>query len=159
MNTENLISWSDIVADLITMQDSTTLYLEALRKSTLRVKLVHQQENDMAITRISKLYFSTCEMPVIYSVSHIHKHLLTDDEYRLITTAELPLGHIFTTINPLSAVYKENIAIEHRFFENEIALMQLKESTLYKKKYDFLIGSRKVAVIEEFFNLESLQRY
>lgn len=159
MNTDNLISWSNVVDDLIKMEDSTTLYFEALRKSRLRVKIIRQEKDDLIIKRISKLYFSSYEHPLIYSTSYIYKSLLTEEEDRLITAQELPLGRIFTQLNCESAIHKKNITVEDNIFENETILMNLPHGPLYKKRYDFLIGSRKVATIEEFFNLESIQRY
>jgi chorismate-pyruvate lyase len=159
MNTDNLIAWDEIVVDLIKMKDSTTLYLEALRKSRLRVKILKQEEAGSVITRISKLYFSSYDHPVIYSVSNVHKELLTADEYRLIVAQELPLGSIFTQLNRVSSITKKNITVEDNLFEEEAVLMKLPIKPLYRKRYDFIIGSRKVATIEEFFNLESLQRY
>lgn len=159
MNTDNIISSSEILVELIKMEDSTTLYLEALRKSRLRVKILKQEEDGLIITRISKLYFSSYDHPVIYSVSNMHKDLLTADEYHLIVAQELPLGKIFTQLNRVSAIVKKNITVEDDIFEKEAVIMKLPVKPLYKKRYDFLIGVRKVATIEEFFNLESLQRY
>jgi chorismate-pyruvate lyase len=159
MNTDNLISWSNVVDDLIKMEDSTTLYLEALRKSRLRVKIIRQEKDDLVIKRISKLYFSSYEHPLIYSTSYIYKNLLTAEEDRLVNGQELPLGRIFTELNCISAIHKKNIIVENNMFGKEAILMNLPEGPLYKKRYDFLIGSRKVATIEEFFNLESIQRY
>jgi chorismate-pyruvate lyase len=159
INADHLVLASDIIDDLIDLKSSTTVYLEALRKSRMNVQMIDQHLDGELIIRVTKLYFSSFYHPLIYSVSTIYKNLLTMDEYKLIMAEDLPLGRIFIQLNGLSAISKTNISIVKDMFPRETQSMNLAEDPIYRKSYNFMVGRRNVATIDEFFNIQSVQRF
>jgi chorismate-pyruvate lyase len=161
-NTSRTIFTTTVIQEVIDLNKSTTLYLEGLCNKKLKVQVVsqHEQENNESvdIIRVSKLFFDTAESPLLYCKSYIQKALLTEDEYELISNTAIPLGKIFAELNNPSVIYKENITISKGVYEVEAAAMKLLSGRMYKKSYRFFIGLRPLAVIEEFFNEESLNR-
>lgn len=158
-NNGNLVDAKDMLSGLLVSARSTTMYLESMHGRKLNVSLMHQSEDAMHIQRVTRLYFSSEETPLIYSVSTIRKKLLTEREYEMITQGKQPLGKIFSLLNHPSMIYKINIEVEEDAFSKEAGIMKLAEGgPLYRKSYDFLVGARDVAMIEEFFNEESLSR-
>jgi chorismate-pyruvate lyase len=147
-----------ITEELLTTAYSTTLYLETMKRKKLNVKVVSQDETDAVIRRVSKLYFSDPDTPLLYCVSLLRIKLLLPEEYRLVKLQEMPLGTVFSGIHHPSVIFKKNLQVIISEFPVEVKEMKLEKGPLYSKSYSFLIGVREVATINEFFNEESLHR-
>lgn len=145
-------------SDLIDTQFSTTLMLEANRNEPLKVLIDEQMKTSSIIKRISKLYFSSVDSPLIYSISHINNLSLSEQERNLILEHQIPLGKLFSRLHGPKSIKKYNLEVEKSAFTHIANKMHLDSKMLFKKKYDFFINNRHVAFIEEYFSPESIQR-
>ena len=151
-----------LVDKLIALDGSTTLFLESLRGARLKVRIESQIETNassqLTIVRTVKLFFESAEIPILYCKSFLNKHQLTEEEYRSLMTKEIPIGIVFHRFNDASSITKRNISISKEMNPDLAVLLNVKSSTLFKKKYEYWVGNRGVGYICEFFNEESLAR-
>mgnify|MGYP003578014670 CR=1 FL=1 len=139
-----------VLNELIYSSDSTTKYLEELKKSNLRVSLERQIElefqNRTDIVRYSALYFGDKKNIVLYCTCILNKGRLSKEEFQLIKAGEMPIGRIFLTSSD-SVFKKENIKTS-KITSTEIAKkLYTKNNVLHKKVYNLIVGCREIGII------------
>lgn len=151
-----------LIDSLLKLEDSTTYFLESLHGKALELEIDSQSEEftgpQCIIKRVVKLYFLTAILPTLYCESHIHKNALTNEEYRLLVTSEIPIGKLFKTLNNSDAIQKKNITVTADRSPNITTIMNVAPGMLWKKQYDYWVGDRHIGLIKEYFNEESLTR-
>jgi len=151
-----------LVDKLIALDGSTTFFLESLRGARLMVRIESQTETSSSsrqiITRAVKLFFESADVPVLYCKSFLNRDQLTAEEYRSLMTKEIPIGIVFHHFNEAASITKRNICINKETNPKLAAFLNVKSSSLFKKKYEYWVGDRGVGYICEFFNEESLAR-
>lgn len=151
-----------LVDKLIALDGSTTFFLESLRGARLMVSIESQTETYSAsrqiITRAVKLFFESADTPVLYCESFLNPDQLTSEEYGLLMTKEIPIGIVFHHFNEATSITKRNICINKETNAHLAAFLNVKSSSLFKKKYEYWVGNRRIGYICEFFNEESLAR-
>jgi len=152
----------DISTSLLDITDSTTLFLESLKGSTLRVSIDAQSEQEEGdnwlVTRTSRLFFLSPHNPVLFCMSSIHKRELAPDEYRSMMETDTPIGRIFLSFNDNRVIQKQNVTIALANDRTIAARLNIKDCLVYRKEYDYVVGGRGVGRITEYFNEESLRR-
>lgn len=151
-----------LVKKLMALTTSTTLFLEALKGSRLKVDIVSQSEKFIAphqvIERIVKLFFDVPDLPVLYCVSVINREQLTAAEYQSLVADVLPIGYVFHHFNEGGGIQKRHVVISREVNTVLAEWLQVKSDLVYRKKYDYWVGERKIGHISEYFNEESLSR-
>ena len=157
-----MIMKEDLIANLLDLTHSTTLFLEALKGEKLRVSVDAQSEQEdhenCLITRTTRLFFHSPETPALFCMSRLHKRELTGEEYRSLTETDTPIGIVFLNFNGARAIEKKNITIAMGNDRATAARLNVLNPLLYRKEYDYVVGSRNIGRIIEFFNEESLRR-
>lgn len=147
---------------LIELEGSTTLFLQDLRGQCLRVGFESQDEmessGECVIIRAVRLYFDSFEAPLLYCKSALAKENLTEQEYKLLTETDLPIGILFPRLNGPELIKKRNILIGEAVDPCLAISLNVNSTLVFEKKYEYWIGNRKVGIISEFFNSESLSR-
>ncbi len=151
-----------LLLKLSEMNDSTTLFLESLRGSSLQLNIESQVETPEletnVITRIVKLYFESSAVPVMYCVSYLNKNNLKREEYQSLLDAQLPIGKVFHCYNRADLIRKVNILVTRENDDNVAGCLNVKSSLVTRKRYDYWVGDREIGSICEFYNEESLER-
>jgi chorismate-pyruvate lyase len=151
-----------LLDDLLRLEDSTTLFLESLNGSDLKVEISSQFEEKLNgthfITRTTILFFRSPDRPALYCISYLDKDNLTDSEYLLLTGSTIPIGRLFMQLNHDHVIRKDNIAFSKETNEEIADRLNIPCSPLYRKEYDYWVGERRIGRIIEFFNEESLMR-
>jgi hypothetical protein len=151
-----------IMDRLLTSADSTTLYLESLRKEKLMVVIESQtlvyENNIQVIKRVVKLFFDTPEQPLLYCISRLNKSVLSKIEMTQLLDDVLPIGKVFTTLNDPQTIFKTNICVSQRVDHGLKDILNVESELIFKKQYDYEVGNRKIGQIIEYFNEESLKR-
>jgi len=146
------------ITKMLDLKLSTTKFLESIANDILKVKINHQFEKDLAIERDTFLFFKNYDNPVIWSVSILDRSCLTDIEYHLLMNSDLPIGRIFNDVKSETYLNKSNIDIVMGEHEIASSRLNINSSIVFEKKYDLIVANRKIGVITEFFNEESLAR-
>lgn len=151
-----------LIDKFLELKSSTTFFLEEIRGEKLWSLVESQYEtvenNHTIINRIVKLYFESPQIPVLYCESRLVKEQMTQGEYEHIVDGELPIGRIFHRFNQAESIVKKEFAV-NRCWDNRIAKnLNVKNQKVYNKCYDYWVSGRKVGVIHEYFNEESLER-
>jgi len=153
---------SDIVSRVIGLEDSTTLFLESLSARPLKVMVESQVEtkelNDEVLKRTVKLFFESASTPVLFCVSELHLEKLKTEEYRWLKETLMPIGKIFQFFNQGAIIKKNNITIARQQDPVIAASLHVGFIEITSKRYDYWVGDRKIGVVCEFFNAESLER-
>lgn len=144
------------------MNDSTTLLLESLRGSSLRLNIESQVETREleanVIKRTVKLYFESSAAPVMYCVSYLNKNNLKWEEYQSLVEEQLPIGKVLHCYNRAELIRKINISVTRENDENIAEFLNVKSPLVTRKRYDYWVGDREIGSICEFYNEESLER-
>ncbi len=149
---------TDLTTTLISLESSTTLYLERVKNKKLKVWIETQEQAMDVIQRATRLYFSSSELPSLYCISHLEAAMLSPEERCLILHSEMPLGLIFLQNNPPAIIRKKNLETVEEDNADVARRLQIDSSLLYRKSYEYWIGDRNIGTIIEFFNEETLQR-
>ncbi len=138
------------------------MFLESMSGRSMYVKIGSQLEEARDdrpfIIRTTMLFFHTPERPALYCVSYLDKGQLTEEEYRFLMATTVPIGKLFLQLNHNEDIRKENISFSVEHNEEIAGCMNVTYPLLYRKTYDYLVGSRRIGRIIEFFNEESLGR-
>ena len=152
----------DLIACLLDLADSTTLFLESFKGAQLRISIDAQSEREEGdnclITRATRLFFLSPDTPALFCTSCLDKHVLTHNEYCSLMETDTPIGKVFLNFNDARAIQKKNVTIALGSDRLTAARLNVKDSILYRKEYDYVVGKRKIGRIIEFFNEESIQR-
>jgi chorismate-pyruvate lyase len=151
-----------LVNELIALGDSTTLFLELVKGERLRVMVESQQETgegaERVIIRVVRLYFQVPEAPVLYCTSELKVSELTEREYKELQKGMVPIGRVFNSLNAGIAIRKNNIYFRQECNPALAALLNVRSTKIFEKRYDYWVGDRLIGYISEFFNEESLER-
>ena len=153
---------TQLIRDLLSLENSTTVLLESVFGSRLLVKVESQYEIQIAgttmIERIALLGLESSVETLLFCVSYFNKEKLKEEEYQKIIAGELPVGKIFMFENPGTPIYKKNISIKERLDPRVARKLNLQSPMIFHKRYNYWIGDRKVGHIMEAFNEESLSK-
>ena len=148
---------SQMLEELITLEDSTTLFLEHLKGELLKVKLISQVESLGTLKRTVVLFFDSNKAPVLYCESSLKIGNIMSSEYKQLIEGKQPIGKVFNYKSPTVAMKK---GIEIKKLHNRLVAdtMNVRSQTFYKKTYSYVINGRDIGQISEFFNMETLNR-
>jgi len=151
----------DIVSEILSLEESTTFFLEHLRNDALLVQIKSQSEISspagLIIKRSVILYFERLHSPALYSVSFLYKNLLTENELKLLENTNTPIGRIFNPNDQPSVIFKKNIRSGSIRCLEISEMLKVRTDLLWTKTYDFWVGTRNIGNICEYFNYQSLQ--
>jgi len=151
-----------LIGELLRLEDSTTLFLESVKRIKLKVQLESQTETfesgSCIIKRVTRLFFETPQSPVLYCISYLRKNELTETEYRYLVDGNLPIGRLFMQVNDAGEIRKTDISATLEKDADIAERLNVGSDIVHKKMYDYWIGNRKIGHIVEFFNKESLSR-
>jgi len=152
----------NLVGILAGLDTSTTLFLESLRGDRLKVLLESQNElytpPDHVVERVTKLYFDSPELPLLYCRSSLNRIALKTEEYECLAGGILPIGVVFHQFNDGASIKKKKITVS-KVISPELALsLKVCFDLVYQKTYEYWIGDRHIGFIREFYNEESLGR-
>jgi len=155
-NTVNLIT------RLAELNHSTTLFLESIRGEYLKILLESQDElfihQNNIIKRVTKLYFDSSDVPLLYCTSYLNKSELTNIEYASLAEGILPIGIVFHRYNDAHSIKKRNVVVSKEINTDIASSLHVSSPLIFQKKYDYWVGDRQIGYICEFFNEESLDR-
>ncbi|TRX60210.1 hypothetical protein FNH22_09180 [Fulvivirga sp. M361] len=151
-----------LIDKFLELQSSTTFFLEETCggkiHSSIQLQYETQQSGSTLINRAVKLYFNSPAMPILFCKSFLVKEKMTPQEYNAIAFDELPIGRIFHAYNPTESIMKQHFRTE-KYSSNSIAKeLNVSSNKIYDKQYDYWVDNRKIGVIHEYFNEESLGR-
>jgi chorismate-pyruvate lyase len=136
---------------------STTKLIEELTGQKLNVKVVYQKEiieNDcVQFIRMSELILEKLNRIVIYSISSFGSNNMSKEQINELREGIMPIGKIFGVDN----ISKKNIVVETKKDLRMAKKLHVKSNMVYSKKYELLANGKKIGVIKEFFNEESLK--
>ncbi|HLZ87759.1 MAG TPA: hypothetical protein VKQ52_10975 [Puia sp.] len=159
MSIDNSVSLMTRLAEL---KHSTTLFLESIRGEYLKVLLESQAEvwahSNTIIERVTRLYFDSSDLPVLYCTSHLNKSNLTVQEYTSLAEGLLPLGIVFHRYNHAHSIKKTNVVLSEEINRDIARSLNVTSPLIFQKRYDYWVGDRQIGYICEFFNEESLDR-
>lgn len=153
---------NQLIKDLLDLEGSTTYLLEFVFGSKLKVDVISQYEKRMLqsvyLERAVRLYFHSAESPQMYCVSYFDVKKLKQEEKTLLMENKLPVGKLFLQLNPGEYIKKTNLKVGYLQDAYLIPELEVSDSPIYRKTYDYWIGERKVGFIEENFSKESFNR-
>jgi chorismate-pyruvate lyase len=151
-----------LVNELIDLGDSTTFFLELVKGERLQVTVQSQEETgegaERLIRRVVSLYFRSQDAPVLYCSSELKVSMLTDREYTGLKEGTLPIGRLFNSLNTEMDIRKNNIYVRQVRNPALAALLNVRSTNIFEKRYEYRVGDRLIGHISEFFNEESLER-
>ena len=147
---------------LLTMQHSTTKFLEELAGKKLKVKLEFQRElyttpDQLEIVRVTRLYLDDPQSPVIYSITSLPKKDLKPKEIEDIKDGNIPLGRVFK-LTERKGFRKSRITIQTIRDERMSKRLNVLGTWFFAKEYCLWVGNRRIGNIKEIFNEESFLR-
>lgn len=151
-----------LIKNLIVLDGSTTTFMEQFRSRQLSVDVISQDfksvEGCEQIERHASLFFEDKTQPALYCTSLLNRKELTYDEYALLTINLIPIGRIFSKLNPDIPIIKLDTRTKLSIDHKHASLLKVKSPLIYKKQYSYWVGSRQIGEIIEYFNGESLVR-
>ncbi len=145
---------------ILRMTGSTTRLLEELSGRKLLVNTEFQKGmitgSEAEIVRMTRLYFSSVESPVILSISSLAAANLTEREVGDIRGGQIPLGTIFSSNG--NTLWKSGICFKTLDDGRLARKLNVADSRLFSKEYVLWTGDRRVGIIKEIFNEESVMR-
>ncbi|MCP5050293.1 MAG: DUF98 domain-containing protein [bacterium] len=164
-NIKNNVDPKKELEKLLTMEGSTTAFLEKLAGKKLNVSMEFQkeihEEAGLEIVRLVKLYFDDPQHPVILAITSLPKATLTQTEIRQIKDGSIPIGKIFG-ITKTKQFRKSDITMEEvsdRRLAKKLNVADVeKEHKCFKKEYTLWVKDRKIGVIKEIFTEQSFLR-
>jgi chorismate-pyruvate lyase len=147
---------------LLTMQHSTTKFLEELAGKKLKVNLEFQRELyttplQLEIVRVTRLYLDHPQYPVIYSITSLPKKDLKPKEIEDIKDGDIPLGRVFKLVER-KGFRKSRITIQTIRDERMSKRLNVLGTWFFAKEYCLWVGNRRIGNIKEIFNEESFLR-
>lgn len=145
---------------ILTMTGSTTRLLETVSGCRLQVSTEFQKGmagvQEAEIVRMTRLHFGSADTPVILSISSLAPANLTEGEIADIRGGEIPLGAIFCANG--AKLWKSGICFKVLDDSRLARKLNVRDSRLFSKEYILWTGKRRVGIIKEIFNQESIQR-
>lgn len=145
---------------ILTMTGSTTRLLEQLSGRRLQVNTEFQKgmggAQEAEIVRMTRLHLGSADAPVILSISSLSPANLTEREIADIRGGEIPLGTIFCANG--AKLWKSGICFKVLDDSRLARKLNVKDARLFSKEYILWTGNRRVGIIKEIFNQESIKR-
>lgn len=141
---------------LLGCESSTTKLFEEVSGKKLNVKVVYQREiveNDHSqLVRTSALSMGGSNKIVIYSIASFVRDLISAEQFDQLKEGCIPIGKIFG----VDTISKDNIYVEIIKSARFAKKLNVQSNMVYSKKYDFLADGKRIGVVKEIFNEESL---
>lgn len=154
-----------LVHTLLTMEASTTKWLEQLAGKKLQVSTEFQkaiyEDQKLEIIRLVKLHFGDPAQPIMLAITSLPKANLEEEEMRQLKAGNIPLGKVFG-ITESAGFRKTNIiAVTHsddRLARKLNVTDTGDENACFKKEYTLVVQDRVVGTVKEVFTKESFKR-
>jgi chorismate-pyruvate lyase len=148
----------ELILELLGTTGSTSKMLEDIFGQKLRVEVILQErvmENGgLMLRRTSRLFLKSPELSLMYCISTFPVEGLQDNELRDLEEGVKPIGIIFGVNN----IYKTGISVEQSEDPAAVEWLNLSRQKLFHKEFTIHVPGRKIGVITEIFNKESILR-
>lgn len=146
---------------LLKLHGSTTHFLERFAKTTIKVKISHQEEvrgnGSIKIYRESWLYCNDPDFPLFYCLAKLDKAKISSCEFKQVMKGNIPLGKIFD-VNNMGQLHKSHIKIQCCNDPLKAKKLRTSLNVCYTKNYDLLVNKNKIGSVSEVMNEESISR-
>lgn len=148
----------DLINELLGTTGSTSKMLEDIFGQKLRVEVIAQervmQDGGLLLRRTSRLFLKSPELSLMYCISTFPMETLQDSELSDLEEGRKPIGIIFGVEN----IYKTGISVEQAEDAAAVQWLNLSHQKLFHKEFTIHAKERRIGVITEIFNKESILR-
>jgi chorismate-pyruvate lyase len=148
----------DLINELLGTTGSTSKMLEDIFGQKLKVEVISQervvQDGERLLRRTSRLFLQSPELSLMYCISTFPLEGLQEAELGDLEAGHKPIGIIFGVDN----IYKTGISVEQAEDPAAVEWLNLSHQKLFHKEFTIHVQKRKIGVITEIFNKESILR-
>lgn len=148
----------DLINELLGTTGSTSKMLEDIFGQKLKVEVISQervmQDGVYLLRRTSRLFLKSPELSLMYCISTFPLEGLHDTELGDLEAGIKPIGIIFGVNN----IYKTGISVEQSADPAAAEWLNVSGQKFFHKEFTIHVPGRKIGVISEIFNKESILR-